>query len=560
MPPASLYEPFRFNTDTKVDIDGTKQLVAELKSLAVSLRHDVVPSTDGKDTASHSGYDPEERGQIRGLSRKYQVLKGTIAAFEEDTKVAITAYNQLNAVTDPPPNVALNRETRKEVAKAVLAFLTDDPANFGTLLSGLGIDTSAEFDNALQEVLGRLSDSQTDRLIGGTSHSEELVALRHEAETGHDELKKAEATAEALQRTLTAKEAECNDWQEKHSAKAKEASDESRAATWAKSQLRKAFATIADLEVQRESQRQRISSERDAFDAEISQLRRQLSEREQARMELENERNNLLSQTSKLQSELKDARVHLLNHESLEKSRDQMREELQKRDKAAQSQFRKLKKKDQQIQTKDKRIQSQAENASLLLKHLSLGVDYQGWDIMIQKVLADSEVARPRIHYKPWDIASCSIGAPLTSRHHVQSVNMIAIDVLAILNAKTASTEHLLSHLEALKEGLQRSMQIVKSIFYLLIDSFINAASDQRLHVMHLIAMSQIIQLLVPEQGRTLFTQAVDNANALVGQLVQALFAYDQDPSSEFTLAESIAYLELILIGLRRNTDDSTRI
>nr|CEG02885.1 unnamed protein product [Fusarium pseudograminearum CS3487] len=610
----SVYGPFAFDDDVQTDYDDTNKTLDQLKSLMVSVRQDVVHSTDGSDAATNSGFDPEDRTKIQGLIKKVDVIKGMTNCFEDDVKAAIATYDRLASnVTDLWSTA--DQETRQKAAHRVLRLLMYSPAKLKILLSRLGIEIPDELDNAMYKALGQMTDSQTDLLVGGPSQNEELIALRKDAETLRSNLKKSETTAEALQKSLAAKESELGTLQKTCSAKARDAHEASRLSNRARRELEKANDKIAKCEVDLETQQRDFYRDRERFQSEITQLHQQLSDKEQARVKLEAERNAMLSENTRLTADLasaqtssrrqvtawqdekrilrgdveewkqkardlevqkeeveqnlKDARVDVRGKQSrlketeiqleargaLEQSRDQLQEELkikvlelQKKDEVIQSKTQELR---ERSETGDKMIKLQAQQATLLLNHLSLGVESQNWGAMMKKVLADSQLARPRTHWRPWDIASsCSTDASLQICHHDQSVNIIALDVLAMLDAKSSSTEQLLSYLQALQEGLSSSLQIVKSIFQLLPSCFVNAASDPRLHIMHLVAMFQIIKSLTPLQGHGLFiVQAIDKVNARVGHLVRALEAYDQDPTSEFQLAESIVYPELALFS-----------
>ncbi|KAL3593454.1 hypothetical protein FPOAC2_07750 [Fusarium poae] len=169
--------------------------MATLHSRVVSIQPDPV-GIDGSDSANHAGYDPKERQMIQGLSQRLQVLRGMSHNLGDGIKDTTAAYEQLpdEALTRPPSQT--DCETRWKAAQTTLRILTSSAANIRTILIGLGVPHSAEFESAMNEVPRQVTDSQTDQLVAG--HQEEFVNLQNEVKTLRGDLKKAETTIDTL--------------------------------------------------------------------------------------------------------------------------------------------------------------------------------------------------------------------------------------------------------------------------------------------------------------------------------------------------------------------------
>ncbi|CAG7565831.1 unnamed protein product [Fusarium equiseti] len=136
---------------------------------------------------------------------------------------------------------------------------------------------------------------------------------------------------------------------------------------------------------------------------------------------------------------------------------------------------------------------SQVEHAALLLRRLSIDLDSKNWNTVGETVLADSLTLANPVQWRPWDIVnSSSADESLSIRQHDRNANLIALDIMAILDVKEADCGRLLSYLQALQEALPGSLMI-DSIRQLIPDWFQRAVGDPRLHIMHRVAMCQIL-------------------------------------------------------------------
>ncbi|RBR25202.1 uncharacterized protein FIESC28_02110 [Fusarium coffeatum] len=186
---------------------------------------------------------------------------------------------------------------------------------------------------------------------------------------------------------------------------------------------------------------------------------------------------------------------------------------------------------------------SQVEHAALLLRRLSIDQDSEEWNTVGKKVLTDSLTLANPVQWRPWDIVgSSSADESLSIRQHDRNANLIALDIMAILDVKEADSRHLLSYLQALQEALP-GPSMIESIRQLIPDWFLRAVGDPRLHIMHMVAMCQIVSALVPERHES-FEAAINAADRRVSQLAEALQAYDDDPTAGISLLESFLYKE----------------
>ncbi|KIL95577.1 hypothetical protein FAVG1_00314 [Fusarium avenaceum] len=207
-----------------------------------------------------------------------------------------------------------------------------------------------------------------------------------------------------------------------------------------------------------------------------------------------------------------------------------------------------------QITQRDQVIRSQVDQASIFLRHLSIGVETQVWHNVAEKVLVDSSrTSATLIQWRPWKIfPSWSPDLSLDIRHDGRSLDAIALDVLATMDVKSVDTKDLLGSLQAMQDAIPES-SMSSAIKSLLLGSFTKSVDDPRLHLMHRVAMCQIANLLAPTEALQSFKQALDVVDPRVNLLVNALRAYG--PEHPFQLGDSINFPNLTLVGFNRNPE-----
>ncbi|KAF5575873.1 hypothetical protein FPCIR_12924 [Fusarium pseudocircinatum] len=199
------------------------------------------------------------------------------------------------------------------------------------------------------------------------------------------------------------------------------------------------------------------------------------------------------------------------------------------------------------LTARDETVDSQVEQASILLRRMSLNVESGIWRNVVEGILADSTVApAAQVPWKPWRVLpSWSHDESLHVREDDRSIHMVAVDIIAILRIPSASAGPLLSRLQSLQEMLVNTSPLASTISQQLLESLAGAVGDERLHLIHHVLICQIVYFL---NGG-----AIEHLDPRATALVSALVAWDPESDAGFNMMSSVSYPEFALVGFNHN-------
>ncbi|KAF5543372.1 hypothetical protein FNAPI_9694 [Fusarium napiforme] len=335
---------------------------------------------------------------------------------------------------------------------------------------------------------------------------------------------------------------------------------EQRAASEAKAALQAALSERDEANNQVTRLDSRLQSQSD----EIEKLNRQIATEQDgatnAKASLQEARNGLNQSNDRLQdlrSQLIASRQETTKaKEDCRSKEDTISEQRQTLDSQGKTITKLEKALDEQKSTVVKRdgiIEAQIDHASVFLRRLLAGIESDCWRTVIEEVLVDSTRNPPVSNSgRLWDLFSWSPESNLQVHQDRRTSDIIALDVLAMLHAKMADIEGLLTCLKGLQLALVKSPPMISAIAQLLLKAFTDAVGDSRLHLMHKVAMRQIVELLAPTvEGLLPFTRALDGVDPRISCLVEALRAFV--PDRIFSLADTMTYRDLALVGFNQD-------
>ncbi|CAJ0541181.1 Ff.00g079220.m01.CDS01 [Fusarium sp. VM40] len=549
-----------FQPGVKDVIDITDDKVKQLKGRILSLSRRPGPDGDvlGTDAATQAGYRDDDRTRIMALVRESQIAKETSKSIERDIRLAKRAYA---AKENSLPVVASNEdeETRFNVAKRIILHLIQSPTNFHVLLRGLGVEVNTEIQNSLQLALSQASDSQVHRLIQGPQQSDEILALRRQVAEQGDQLELANRKVQVHKDAAEKAESQRDSDLKRVEQLEKYDEESSRLLQRAKQEVRKATNLLADSETSAQEDRRTIERLKTEAASNESKFRQDLSDQgleivklQQSVEDLETEKKDLEAENSQLKADLKrrnrefrtlehkserahaDADLahgwHDVSEKNLKKTQatletanadiaklrksltdteqkatdadrncSLLRTQVSEQLKDLESKDRQIKKYEVAIDQRDEAIQGQVQQASVFLQHLSIDLESEVWTTMAEKILEPTRTAPVTSSTsRPWKICSSwSTDVSLQIRPDARSLDAIAIDVLAVLDAKDADAKDLLGFLQAMQDAMSKTSSI-SAISQLLLGAFTKSVGDSRLHVIHRVAMSQLANLVSP--------------------------------------------------------------
>ncbi|KAM0542123.1 hypothetical protein ACHAPJ_012948 [Fusarium lateritium] len=315
---------------------------------------------------------------------------------------------------------------------------------------------------------------------------------------------------------------------------------------------------LDELQEQHDTEVERLKGERKAAEKSAAEYKKQLGV---AQSSLQMMGTNLQKAQGKLTAANSDLRKTQVSLATCRKEADRAKETTLEQQKVLQN-------KDQQILdmavTSDRQntlltsragvIETQVQQASNFLRHLSINVKSEVWQKVAENVLVDStRTQATRAQWYPWTICSSwAADVVLEIRQDDRSLDAMALDVLAILDVKSTDVKDLLSRLQAFQGAMRKSSSMVPTITQLLLGALTNAVGDSRLHLMHRVAMCQVGHLLAPTaEALVPLEQAMDGVDLRVNRLVSALKAFDL--SGQLQLEDSIAYEDIALVGFGRD-------
>ncbi|RKL48130.1 hypothetical protein BFJ70_g2487 [Fusarium oxysporum] len=302
---------------------------------------------------------------------------------------------------------------------------------------------------------------------------------------------------------------------------------------------------------------ERLKCQNRVVEKEADRLKRELIETEtsleETRQKLDDAQLKHSEDVGRLSSTTEEVGKVKEDHRKLKASARELREELDEKGRKVLELEEASRQKDSIIAQRDETIDSQVQKASTFLRHLSIDVESNAWKLVAENVLVDSAcTSTTSADWLPWVIfPSWSSDDSLTIREDTRSPEAVALVVLAVLDAKLADTKDLLTLFHRLQASMGESKSMVSSITQLLIRVFTDSVGDSRLHLMHRVAMCQILYVLAQADEALHFTQALDAVDPRVRRLVNALRAYHLD-SSVLSMTEALSYPGVALVGFNR--------
>ncbi|KAM0224049.1 hypothetical protein ACHAPA_004531 [Fusarium lateritium] len=282
-----------------------------------------------------------------------------------------------------------------------------------------------------------------------------------------------------------------------------------------------------------------------------SEIREVRTERDNVTLELSGTKGRLQSVTEEAAKLREDVKA-------LQRNNSEQHKALEVKDRQIQELRVAFKEQEAQTTQRDQAIKSQVQQASIFLRHLSIGAKSQVWQTVAEQALADSaRTSATLTTWRPWKIfPSWSSDVSLDIRRDDRSLDAIALDVLATMDVKSVDAKSLLGSLQAMQDAMSGSSSMASVINSMLLGSFVKSVGDPRSHLMHRVAMCQIATLLAPTaEALQPFRQALDAVDPRVNLLVNALRAYDPDSHSAFQLGASINFPGLALVGFNREPE-----
>ncbi|SCO45492.1 unnamed protein product [Fusarium fujikuroi] len=336
-------------------------------------------------------------------------------------------------------------------------------------------------------------------------------------------------------------------------------------------ELKKSKDCTSTTETELQRVRSELESSRNSHVAEVEDLRRQKRDVEMEADQLSRDLKRIETKYDETRKKLADVRLNHAtdigrltstteevgkakeDHRILKASADGLREELDQQSHRLQELLTASRDKDSIIAQRDETIESQVQKASTFLRHLSVNVESSAWKLVAENVLADSAcTSTTPADWLPWVIfPSWSTDVSLDIRQDARSPEAVALAILVTLDAKLADTKDLLTLLHRLQASVVEAKSMVSSITQLTVRAFTESVGDPRLHLMHRVAMCQILHVLARTEGALQFAQALDTVDPRVQRLVNALTAYRLDTSA-LPMTEALSYPGIALVGFNR--------
>ncbi|KLP18832.1 uncharacterized protein LW94_1912 [Fusarium fujikuroi] len=580
-------------------IDGAQSTADMLKGLLVTIRRGAAP---GKDNATQAGYNPHDRNQISAIMEEIDDTAKECRILKTDVRIAKQAAllqeENLHVGLD-----AIDRRDRKEAVTNVVKLIAGSSDDIQTFFRGFGIMVDSRMEPTMRRSLEDLSVHQNDRLPKESS-SESRAALREALKQKNEELDKLNTKVQKLDsawmsamgerdRLRTELSQKASDYSREiqrkgHEARKATENHENCAASLVRSQTKVSELETEILQVRGvnselrgqysklQGQFQEAGKSRLTSEAELRDLRSELqtSRRHATEMDgLRTEKEHAESRAASLERQLGESQSHLdearkqLEAAQLEHSKDderiksltaganvakasaeQQRLVLHGKDEKIRELEKACREKQTLITQRDRDIEERFQNTAVFLRHLSVDVDSEAWELVTQNVLVDSTRTSPALARRSTGIFSWSPDPVLRIRQDSRAPDAIALSILAIMDSKSADIKDLLTYLVGFLNAI-RNNSLASAVSQLIVRAFTSAAGDPRLHFMHRIAMCQIVHLLVPAAETSLFMQSLDADDPRISRLVEALETY----GPESVLENSIVFTDLVLVGLGKS-------
>ncbi|KAG5757352.1 hypothetical protein H9Q70_000002 [Fusarium xylarioides] len=577
-------------------IDTVLKTVDEMEELINKVSLECDP---GSDDALDAGFDPDKPDEISSWAMECQAMAARLDGYDERIDA------KLQALKDYEDTIPGTRDSRgKDESQAlhrasvqVLKILLRTPTKFQTFLQGLGIPMTDEVKEALQRASTSVTDSQANELLQGGTWSVKVLDLEVQLSAKEMEIKELCGQVEIQKELVKRARGERDNLQEGLKAKGKMLEELEKAAQLARAETRKYSAKVLELQRELEGANEKISLlEDEVEDLEVrsadSQKRynehiltlqdaavklgqekaekaikgqeleaklKKLQTDAKSRIDNQQSRIEAAEKASRLKGEdLSEAQGSLLEcRRELGKTREEnvsLKERLSMLggiENQAKVLGKRIETQSRGIAERDATIEKQVDNAALVLQNVSFEIESLFWKTAAIEALSGS-LRACTTHWNPWRISSLwSPDGALAVYDDDRSLEAIALDALAILRAGGDAID-LLTMLQSFQDGII-GLTTLSPIAQMVLKSFIDAAADNRLHLMHRISMYQVATALSSSAEAILnVSQAMDAVDRRVSCLVRGLRARDVDEYHSPPLLGSISYEDVTLVGFDR--------